>query len=83
MFRNVCYAEHAQEHKHYASNGDTHLYPRTGAQRERELCEFEASLILLSKFQVSQGLYSKILFQRKKGRVEEEECTYSHVCSAL
>lgn len=36
-------------------------------ERERKLCDFKVSLTLLSKFQVSQGLYSKILSQRKKG----------------
>lgn len=65
--KRVRYAEHAQEHKNHARNGDSHLYPRTRAQRERELCEFKVSLTLLSNFQVSQGLYSKILSQRKKG----------------
>lgn len=64
--KRVRYAVHAQEHKNHARNGDTHLYPRTKAQREGELCEFKVSLTLLSKFQVSQGLYSKILSQRKK-----------------
>lgn len=67
--KRVCYAEHAQEHKNHARNGDSHLYPRTRAQRERELCEFKVSLTLLS----SKSARGYIVKYCLKGRREYEK----------